>query len=352
MSLLSLSLSLSLSLVDHPRMLAWSRRPVTAPSVSSSTCPVDIWDIFINKLGERAPPVKSEKTKRPTTAKQHLSEYSRQGFAAESWVSAIGHMKIVEVQADGHFVRLRNCSQVEQDLGGYYLQQSVKGQPVSCFLFPPRTFVQSGVSITIWSEHCRSYARYFKDYVWTGLPNIGSTPEYTTILCMTNGQAVAWYTPAQRSMLRTRHAWEEPETGREARSSSAGWCLPRGDSKNVPPPDFTQQEPHPKHSASSPVIPHQRKSNVIRVSQSPWTQSPSSITHPDGFRGCPQAHATANTRTLTTKGASRLYRSFVPLYRKSQIYSCAVLYTFNLSLSRTPPISSVLPKHHAKVVLC
>lgn len=58
-------------------------------------------------------------------------------------------MKIVEVQAEGRYMRLGNCSQTEQDIGGYYLQQSIKGQPVNCFLFPPRTFIQPGASITV-----------------------------------------------------------------------------------------------------------------------------------------------------------------------------------------------------------
>lgn len=58
-------------------------------------------------------------------------------------------MKIVAVQAEGHYVRLGNCSQTEQDIGGYYLQQSIRGQPVNCFLFPPRTFIQPGASITV-----------------------------------------------------------------------------------------------------------------------------------------------------------------------------------------------------------
>lgn len=68
--------------------------------------------------------------------------------------SMTGHVKIMEVQAQGHFVRLGNCSQIEQDISGYYLQQSIKGQPVSCFLFPPRTYIQPGASITVshWCE--------------------------------------------------------------------------------------------------------------------------------------------------------------------------------------------------------
>ncbi|XP_063073928.1 lamin tail domain-containing protein 1-like isoform X2 [Engraulis encrasicolus] len=279
-------------LVERPRTLAWSRRPVTAPCGLSSggSCSRDIWDIFINKLDDKTPPVRSQKTKRPSTAKQHLHQYS----------SAIGAMKIVEVESEGRFVRLRNVSRAEQDVGGYYLQQSVRGQPVSCFLFPPRTFIQPGVSITVWAEDCRSNAYHLRDYVWTGLPKMGTTPEYTTILCMTNGEAVAWYTPAQRSLLRAcqpRQAWEEP--WRETHSSRAAWSLSRGDNKNALLSDITKQEPHPRHVAPSPTIPLQRKSREVRLSQSPWTQNPSTITHPDCLRDWLGTHATANSRVPT-----------------------------------------------------
>ncbi|XP_048124389.1 lamin tail domain-containing protein 1-like isoform X2 [Alosa alosa] len=265
----------------HPRRLALAQRPVTALSLSRSTCSMDIWDIFYNRFNEKGPPAKTEKARRPATAKQHVWEYS----------STTGHMKIMEVQAQGHFVRLGNCSQTEQDIGGYYLQQSIKGQPVNCFLFPPRTFIQPGASITVWSEHCRPCAHSFNDHVWTGLSQIGSSPEYTTILCTTNGQAVAWYRPARCSMLRTCQAWEEPERKPQSR---AGHSLSRGDSKRATPQDIAKQEPHLKHSDPPPFLRLRRKTDAKRVSQSPWAQSPSSITHPCCISVWPQAHTKTN----------------------------------------------------------
>ncbi|XP_062374055.1 lamin tail domain-containing protein 1-like isoform X2 [Sardina pilchardus] len=292
----------------HPRRMALAQRPATAPSLSRSTCSVDIWDIFYNRLNEKRPSAKSEETRRPSTAKQHVWEYS----------STTGHMKIMEVQAQGHFVRLANCSQTEQDIGEYYLQQSVKGQPVNCFLFPARTFIQPGASITVWSEHCRPCAHSFNDHVWTGLPQIGSSPEYTTILCTTNGQAVAWYTPARLSMLRTGQAWEEPERRPQRR---AGCSLSRGDSKRATPQHIAKQEPHWKHSDLAPLLCLRRKTDAIRVSQSPWTQSPSSITHPSCISAWPQAQTKARIpmqwpRRSPKKGMQR-YTHLDPFERSS-----------------------------------
>eukprot|EP00061_Rhincodon_typus_P007115 g28464.t1 len=61
----------------------------------------------------------------------------------------MGNMKIIEVAANGHFVRLLNISlNMEEDIGNYILQQNIGGHPVTVYRFPPRTRVNAGSTIT------------------------------------------------------------------------------------------------------------------------------------------------------------------------------------------------------------
>lgn len=115
------------------------------------------------------------------------------------YCSAIGAMKIVEVESEGRFVRLRNVSRAEQDVGGYYLQQSVRGQPVSCFLFPPRTFIQPGVSITVRHSlctalHCTLTALSLHCTVWCKMSATVTACLFlpTVMLWMIRLEASAW----------------------------------------------------------------------------------------------------------------------------------------------------------------
>ncbi|KAK3749853.1 hypothetical protein RRG08_066167 [Elysia crispata] len=121
--------------------------------------------------------------------------------------SAIGDLKILEVNQDGKFVRLVNDGPTEFELGGYLLQQNVGGHPVAVFRFPPRTKFAADSTITVWAAmndpHLHNPPT---DFFWREQQKWGTGPECTTILCRANGQAVAWTTAAHRF---SKDAFEE-----------------------------------------------------------------------------------------------------------------------------------------------
>ncbi|XP_053383865.1 uncharacterized protein LOC123536790 [Mercenaria mercenaria] len=125
--------------------------------------------------------------------------------------SAVGDIKILEVNQDGKFIRLFNEGKQEIEFGGYMIQQNVGGHPVAVFRFPPRTKFAAECTITIWSgsqdpiEHQPP-----KDFVWREQQKWGTGPECTTILCKPNGQAIAWMTAAHRF---TKNLYEDSLTG-------------------------------------------------------------------------------------------------------------------------------------------
>ncbi|GFR81685.1 intermediate filament tail domain-containing protein 1 [Elysia marginata] len=121
--------------------------------------------------------------------------------------SAIGDLKILEVNQDGKFVRLVNDGPTEFELGGYLLQQNVGGHPVAVFRFPPRTKFAADSTITVWAAmNDPKLHQPPTDFFWREQQKWGTGPECTTILCRANGQAVAWTTAAHRF---TKDAFEE-----------------------------------------------------------------------------------------------------------------------------------------------
>ncbi|XP_076450822.1 uncharacterized protein LOC143286862 isoform X2 [Babylonia areolata] len=113
--------------------------------------------------------------------------------------SAIGDVKIFEVQQDGKYVRLLNDGVQEIEFGGYMLQQNVGGHPVAVYRFPPRTKFGPNCTITVYAG-CSDHKLHNppQDFVWKEQQKWGTGPECTTILCRPNGQAVAWTTAAHR----------------------------------------------------------------------------------------------------------------------------------------------------------
>ncbi|XP_052348454.1 lamin tail domain-containing protein 1-like isoform X3 [Oncorhynchus keta] len=200
--------------------------------------------------------------------------------------SASGSVRITDVQLQGMLVRLGNSSQREQDIGGFRLQQNVAGRPIAEFLFPPRTLLQPASSVTVWSEASGRKTQSPGDFLWVGLERIMLRPECTTVLCKDNGQAIAWYTPARCTGIKPQKAWaehhEKVESCREDTLSFEEASIP---ATEINCPDNT------------PFLLIKRKKHVFRVCHSPWTQNPSSITHPScspcallDFRAQPQSN--------------------------------------------------------------
>lgn len=64
--------------------------------------------------------------------------------------SAIGNVKISEVDPDGHFIKILNCApEKEENIGNYVLKQDIQGQPVAEFCFPPETRMEANSTVTV-----------------------------------------------------------------------------------------------------------------------------------------------------------------------------------------------------------
>ncbi|RXM33368.1 GTPase KRas [Acipenser ruthenus] len=94
--------------------------------------------LFRELKKEAAPPSKSKS--RSSTAQDYQNANS----------SAIGIIEIAEVDQSGRFVRLVNSSpELEEDIGGFILQQNVGGHPVAVYRFPPRTRMKADATVTL-----------------------------------------------------------------------------------------------------------------------------------------------------------------------------------------------------------
>nr|XP_033809282.1 lamin tail domain-containing protein 1 isoform X2 [Geotrypetes seraphini] len=120
--------------------------------------------------------------------------------------SAIGNMKITEVDPNGLCVRVSNTSEREDDIGDYILQQNVGGHPVTKYRFPPKIRVKAQTTVTVWAAIANMFHNPPTEFVWKEQNMFGTGTEYTTILCKPNGHAVAWYTPKHWS---TSAVWNQ-----------------------------------------------------------------------------------------------------------------------------------------------
>ncbi|KAM7179605.1 lamin tail domain-containing protein 1 isoform 2-T2 [Macrochelys suwanniensis] len=157
---------------------------------------------------------------------QHPGPLERQGrtpSAAEDYISstsrhsAIGNLTIAEVHSGGHFVKIFNCSpDKEEGIGEYTLQQNVRGHPVTVFKFPPRIRMKANSTVTVWTADAKVLHKPPSDFLWKEQDRFKTGPECTTILCDSNGQAVAWYTPIRWNR---KQGWEEEEDDEYLKSS-------------------------------------------------------------------------------------------------------------------------------------
>lgn len=114
--------------------------------------------------------------------------------------STIGSLCILELNEEGKFVRLYNSDRKDTEIGNYMIKQNVGGHPVIVFRFPPRTKFPQNSIITIWAASCDNdvFHEPPNNYIWDAQVKWGVGPEYTTILCKPNGQAIAWTNAAHR----------------------------------------------------------------------------------------------------------------------------------------------------------
>ncbi|XP_014812481.1 PREDICTED: lamin tail domain-containing protein 1 [Calidris pugnax] len=110
--------------------------------------------------------------------------------------SAIGNLKIAEVDPGGYFVKILNCApEKEESIGDYLLKQDVQSRPVVVFRFPPETRMGPNSTVTVWAADAKALHRPPSDFLWKDLERFRTSLDCATILCEPGGQAVAWYTP-------------------------------------------------------------------------------------------------------------------------------------------------------------
>ncbi|XP_066561471.1 lamin-B2-like [Amia ocellicauda] len=264
------------------------RRPVSVPP----SLDADFWLLgdgrdyfrrgFQELRREALPSGDRQRKSRPSTAQEYYNATS----------SAIGNMKIAEVHCRGLFVRLENSSpKEEEEIGGYLLQQNVRGHPVTVFRFPPRTRIKAAATVMVWAAASRVSHQPPENFLWKEQNRFGTGPECTTILCKPNGQAVAWYTPVlwkMKSQPALREAEDQTRTDSAPLTEQVDWATKKlegetqqGSSEQPSPED--KQERSYKTEEETCVLLKRKKDFpvVLSPTRSPWAQSPSCSTHPD-----------------------------------------------------------------------
>ncbi|XP_067861421.1 uncharacterized protein [Heptranchias perlo] len=192
--------------------------------------------------------------------------------------SNMGNIKIVEVAANGHFVRLLNISNdKEEDIGNHILQQNIGGHPVTVYNFPPRTQVKAGSNITVWAAGARVPHNPPIDLLWKECNKFGTGPECTTILCKSNGQAVAWFTPAPGNSKLNNPCKHRGQFTDYAHQVSTNDCQ-----DNFQLDKGKEETPSYVCYFSSEVLSTKETPPVLLApARCPWGQSTASATHPD-----------------------------------------------------------------------
>ncbi|XP_043943597.1 lamin tail domain-containing protein 1 isoform X2 [Protopterus annectens] len=275
------------------------KRPISGPpAISLDTNTLgkgqDYFTTLFKELKKEAmQPSAYESKERPSSA---VSDYS----TASS--SAVGNVKIADVSSNGHYVRLLNCSpDIEEDIGGYILQQNIQGHPVAFYRFPPRTRMKAASTVTVWAAASKASHNPPLDLLWKEMHKFGTGTECTTILCKPNGQAIAWYTPRHWNR-KFQQAWPETnsEPTDEALKSTQPFVPAKEESfaerkeKDMEPGKLelaysTRVSPVPskpfvdQSDEQAPILMKREKEmpSTFFSSHSPWCQSTASATHPD-----------------------------------------------------------------------
>nr|XP_042130251.1 lamin tail domain-containing protein 1 isoform X3 [Peromyscus maniculatus bairdii] len=202
--------------------------------------------------------------------------------------SSLADIKIADVNIKGLFVRLVNSSvDKEVEIGNHILQQNVDGHAVSLYRFPANITMQAGSTVTVWAAASEAKAQPPTDFVWEEQNRFRSSPDCTTILCKSNGEAIAWYTP-----IHWKQAWEKLETDIEFERCSVvvptmkshvfGWTATSTSSTNK-----EKQESIKKESSQCQIehiYPSLVREKEIWPStlpnRSPWCCSPYASPHP------------------------------------------------------------------------
>eukprot|EP00105_Crassostrea_gigas_P042874 XP_019927022.1 PREDICTED: uncharacterized protein LOC105338349 isoform X10 [Crassostrea gigas] len=227
-----------------------------------------------------------------TSSRSESPEYPRHLLPRDALVfSAVGDIKILEVNQEGKYVRLVNDGKQEAEFGGHMIQQNVGGHPVAVYRFPPRTKFPANSTLTVWAgSNDPILHQPPSDYVWKEQQKWGTGPECTTILCKPNGQAIAWTTAAHRF---TKNAFEEPSPA----SQQVVADDPVQDDANIETDSLTEMtvninEPKPD---SVYLKREKQQPNVLTPQKHPHGTSPGKEIHPATSQPRPYTYGNDNS---------------------------------------------------------
>uniref|UniRef100_A0A8B9CVG4 LTD domain-containing protein n=1 Tax=Anser brachyrhynchus TaxID=132585 RepID=A0A8B9CVG4_9AVES len=161
--------------------------------------------------------------------------------------SAVGNVKIAEVDPDGHFIKILNCApEKEENIGNYVLKQDIQGQPVAEFCFPPETRMGANSTVTAVSWYTPLY--------WNGKQGWLTKEE--------SGDFENVVVPTF-STAKQKEEWEEKQ---EFTVTDKEWK--RADSEQT------------RKKGQSFIKREKKTFACLFPNQSAWCQSPDSPTHP------------------------------------------------------------------------
>ncbi|KAM9639991.1 lamin tail domain-containing protein 1 [Morphnus guianensis] len=199
--------------------------------------------------------------------------------------SAIGNLKIAEIDPGGHFVKILNCApEKEESIGDYLLKQDVQGQLVAVFRFPPKTRMGPNSTVTVWAADATVLHKPPSDFLWKDLERFRTTLDCATILCEPSGQAVAWYTPLYWNRRQGWVAKEESEKSENiviptfsTAKQKEGW----ENEQEFTITDTEWKKADQWQTRKKSFIKREKKTSAsLFPNQSAWCQSPNSPTHP------------------------------------------------------------------------
>ncbi|XP_052684969.1 lamin-L(II)-like isoform X8 [Crassostrea angulata] len=235
-----------------------------------------------------SPPPQKQQRSKSSMDKYQSSVYHDYNTATSS---AVGDIKILEVNQEGKYVRLVNDGKQETEFGGHMIQQNVGGHPVAVYRFPPRTKFPANSTLTVWAgSNDPILHQPPSDYVWKEQQKWGTGPECTTILCKPNGQAIAWTTAAHRF---TKNAFEEPSPA----SQQVVADDPLQDDPNIETDSLTEMtvninEPKPD---SVYLKREKQQPNVLTPQKHPHGTSPGKEIHPATSQPRPYTYGNDNS---------------------------------------------------------
>nr|XP_019593215.1 PREDICTED: lamin tail domain-containing protein 1 isoform X2 [Rhinolophus sinicus] len=205
---------------------------------------------------------------------------------SQSRSSALGDIKIAEVNTKGLFVKLINSSiDKELEIGNHILRQNVNGQTVSLYRFLSNITMQANSTVTVWAAASEAKHQPPSDFLWKEENKFSTSPNCTTILCKPNGEAIAWYTP-----IHWMQAWEKLDTDIEFERCSI--VSPTSQRYKFHWPEVTttsekKQDRSKKDNSEHQMEPVQvflkREKEVpptLFPNRSPWCSSPGVPAHP------------------------------------------------------------------------